>query len=192
MKGKEKCKALKELRAKIAADNDIEYAVSECSHKGECLGTCPKCEAELRYLEKELEKKKKLGEAVAVVGLSIGGVFTMTGCSAEDVVANCAGGIVTPFVKVVDMLDLGGPDGDLGGAPEPLGGDTVQYSEPELDGMPTSDEPAGVDPDDFAGDVSIDMFSDCDDDDCDDCDSETDADEAEEEVEETMQETVNA
>ena len=37
MKGKEKCKALKELRQKIAEENDIEFAVSECTHQGDCL-----------------------------------------------------------------------------------------------------------------------------------------------------------
>ena len=55
MKGKEKCKALKEIRKQIAENNNIEYVVSECKHKGECKGTCPKCEAEVRYLEKELD-----------------------------------------------------------------------------------------------------------------------------------------
>ena len=69
MKGKEKCKALKEIRKKIADENDIPYVVEECSHKGECKGTCPKCEAELRYLERELERKEKIGKKLAVVGL---------------------------------------------------------------------------------------------------------------------------
>lgn len=58
MRGKEKCKALKEIRKQIAEKNDIEFAVSECTHKGDCKGTCPKCEAELRYLERQLELKK--------------------------------------------------------------------------------------------------------------------------------------
>ena len=70
MRGKEKCKALKEIRRQIAQQNDIEYVVSECSYQGECKGTCPKCEAELRYLERELAVRQGLGRAVAVVGIS--------------------------------------------------------------------------------------------------------------------------
>ena len=54
MRGKEKCKALKEIRRQIAEKNDIEFVVSECKHQGDCKGTCPKCEAEVRYLEREL------------------------------------------------------------------------------------------------------------------------------------------
>ena len=59
MKGKERCKILKEIRREIAEKNEIEFVTSECKHKGDCLGTCPKCEAELRYPERELEKREK-------------------------------------------------------------------------------------------------------------------------------------
>ena len=41
--GKEKCRILKEIRAEIARQNDIEWVTSECKHKGNCKGTCPKC-----------------------------------------------------------------------------------------------------------------------------------------------------
>ena len=50
MSGKEKCKYLREIRKKIALENDITLVTSECTFKGECKGTCPKCEAEVRYL----------------------------------------------------------------------------------------------------------------------------------------------
>ena len=69
-RGKRTCKILKEIRAQIAAENDIEFVTSECKHQGDCAGTCPKCEAEVRYLEKELEKRVKLGKAVTVAGLA--------------------------------------------------------------------------------------------------------------------------
>ena len=72
MSGKAKCKALKEIRQKIAEENDIEYVVSECTYQGECKGTCPRCEAELRYLEKELERRKKIGKAVVIAGVGLG------------------------------------------------------------------------------------------------------------------------
>ncbi len=63
---------LKEIRRRIARENDIEFITSECRHKGSCAGTCPKCEAELAYLEEQLASRKRLGKAVRVVGLSMG------------------------------------------------------------------------------------------------------------------------
>lgn len=66
MTGKEKCKILKQIRKEIANQNDISYVVDECPHKGECNGTCPRCEAEVKYLEKELAKRHKAGLAVAI------------------------------------------------------------------------------------------------------------------------------
>lgn len=71
-KGKEICKALKEIRRRIASENDIELIVSECRHQGDCAGTCPKCEAEIIYLENQLAARKRLGKTVRVVGLSMG------------------------------------------------------------------------------------------------------------------------
>lgn len=80
MKGKQRCKILKEIRQQIADANDIEYITSECRHKGDCLGTCPKCEAELRYLERELEKRRRLGKTVVVAGLSALIATSTVGC----------------------------------------------------------------------------------------------------------------
>ena len=79
MRGKDKCRALKEIRRQIAENNDIEYVVSECKHKGECKGTCPKCEAEILYLEKELAKRRNMGQKVAVAGIAVGMAASMTG-----------------------------------------------------------------------------------------------------------------
>ena len=50
VRGKQTCKILKEIRRQIAEANDIEFITSECQYQGDCLGTCPKCEAEVRYL----------------------------------------------------------------------------------------------------------------------------------------------
>ena len=71
-RGKEICKALKEIRRRIATENDIEFVTSECKHKGDCQGTCPKCESEVRYLEEQLESRRRLGKVTRVVGLSVG------------------------------------------------------------------------------------------------------------------------
>ena len=71
-RGKKICKTLKDIRREIAKANDIKYEPRECKHEGDCLGTCPACEAEVRYLERQLDLRRKLGKAVAVVGISAG------------------------------------------------------------------------------------------------------------------------
>ena len=79
-KGKQTCKILKEIRKQIAAENDIEFVTSECTYKGDCLGTCPKCESEVRYLERELEKRQRLGKAAVFAGMSLGTLLTAAAC----------------------------------------------------------------------------------------------------------------
>lgn len=95
MRGKDKCKALKEIRKQIAQENDIEYAVEECKYQGDCKGTCPKCEADLRYLENELMKRQKLGKTVAIAGVSatiFAGALNMAGCIGNNYDATVDGG----------------------------------------------------------------------------------------------------
>lgn len=65
--GKEKCRILKEIRAEIARQNDIEWVVSECKHKGDCQGTCPKCEQEVLELEEALANREVLGVETMVL-----------------------------------------------------------------------------------------------------------------------------
>lgn len=79
-RGKQTCKILKEIRRQIAEANDIEFVTSECRYKGDCLGTCPKCEAEVRYLEQQLYARSLAGKAVALAGVSAG-MFLMAGCN---------------------------------------------------------------------------------------------------------------
>lgn len=62
-RGKQTCRILKEIRRHIAECNDIDYVTSECQFKGDCLGTCPKCEAEVRYLEQQLRLRVLAGKA---------------------------------------------------------------------------------------------------------------------------------
>ena len=80
-RGKKTCKILKEIRTQIAKKNDIEYVTSECEFQGECKGTCPKCEAEVRYLENELRKRQQLGKVVTIAGISLGVAGTFAACS---------------------------------------------------------------------------------------------------------------
>lgn len=70
MLGKQKCRILREIRREIAKNNDIEYVTAECTFKGNCRGTCPKCESEVLYLERELEKRRNLGKTVTLAGIS--------------------------------------------------------------------------------------------------------------------------
>lgn len=81
MNGKAKCKILKQIRQQIADSNDIPFVVAECRHKGDCKGTCPRCEEELRYLEAELAKRQAVGKAIAAVGIAATLVATSAGCT---------------------------------------------------------------------------------------------------------------
>lgn len=87
MKGKEKCRILKQLRQEIAEKNDIEWTISECTHQGDCKGTCPKCEAEVRKLERELDIRRKIGKAVAIVGISSICAVGLAACSPSDLLS---------------------------------------------------------------------------------------------------------
>ncbi len=79
-RGKQTCRILKEIRRQIAEANDIEFITSECRYKGDCLGTCPKCDAEVRYLEQQLRARSLAGKAVVLAGISAGMIF-VSGCS---------------------------------------------------------------------------------------------------------------
>ena len=81
MRGKNKCKILKQIRQKIAHENDIPLVTQECTYQGECSGTCPRCEAELRYLEQQLARRQALGKAVTVAALSVGLMSGLSGCT---------------------------------------------------------------------------------------------------------------
>ena len=71
MNGKEICEALRDIRCHIASANDIAYAPAECDHQGECSGTCPHCEGELRYIERQLRLRQAMGKAVVLAGLTL-------------------------------------------------------------------------------------------------------------------------
>ena len=70
--GKEVCLILKGIRQKIADANGISYQPKECHHKGDCTGTCPACEEEIRYLEGELKARKGNGFGMKVAGIAAG------------------------------------------------------------------------------------------------------------------------
>jgi hypothetical protein len=94
-RGKRICNTLKEVRMQVAKANDINYAPTACHHEGDCVGTCPKCEAEVRWLEQQLQLRRQLGKAVAVVGVSMG-LASLTAC----------GGKTTPLDPGSDSLSI--------------------------------------------------------------------------------------
>ena len=53
--GKEKCKKLKDIRREVAEMYGLKYTPGECTYKGECSGICPKCDAEMEELQRQLK-----------------------------------------------------------------------------------------------------------------------------------------
>ncbi len=82
--GKDRCEYLKAVRRRIATENGIPLEQRECTFKGECSGTCPFCEAEMRYLEKELRRRKALGKAVTVAGIALSSVMLFPACGPKN------------------------------------------------------------------------------------------------------------
>ena len=103
-RGKQTCKILKEIRRQIAEANGIEFATSECRYKGDCLGTCPKCEAEVRYLEQQLRSRSLAGKAVALAGISTG-MILMSGCSGTSTNNQTNDDILGEFIESPEMIE---------------------------------------------------------------------------------------
>ncbi len=79
-KGRSICNTLKAIRKQIADANGINYYPEECHFRGECKGTCPKCEQDVRDLEHELRLRQMAGKAIKVAGIAVG-LISMTACS---------------------------------------------------------------------------------------------------------------
>ena len=85
MKGKDICKQLREIRCQVASANEIDYTPAVCTHEGDCAGTCPACERELRYIERQLHRRRAMGKIVTVAGLALGAA-SFTPLQAQQVV----------------------------------------------------------------------------------------------------------
>ena len=107
MFGKQKCKALREIRKQIAEENEIKYVVSKCTYRGECNGTCPRCEEELRYLEEELEKRRRLKDDDKTTFL-MREAYTYVNIDAELKVRPLM--MTLPFMKDLTDTNLSGED----------------------------------------------------------------------------------
>ena len=101
-KGKSTCKLLKGIRQQIADANGISYQPKECHYEGECAGTCPACEAEIRYLETQLRERKRKGWSMKVAGLATGlCVATVPLTSCQNTPKGC-----NVENKVLDSTDM--------------------------------------------------------------------------------------
>ena len=111
-KGKSTCKLLKSIRQQIADANGISYQPKECHHKGDCTGTCPACEEEIRYLEGELKARKGNGFGMKVAGIAAGICATVMPMTAAAQAVKSDSTANPPVqttkkapIKVVDLSD---------------------------------------------------------------------------------------
>ena len=111
-KGKSTCKLLKDIRQQIADANGISYRPKECQHKGDCAGTCPACEEEIRYLERELKARKGNGFGMKVAGIAAGICATVMPMTAAAQAVKSDSTANPPVqtakkapIKVVDLSD---------------------------------------------------------------------------------------
>ena len=112
VKGKSTCKLLKDIRQQIANANGISYQPKECHYKGDCAGTCPACEEEIRYLERELKARKGNGFGMKVAGIAAGICATVMPMSAAAQTVKSDSTANPPVqttkkapIKVVDLSD---------------------------------------------------------------------------------------
>ena len=112
VKGKSTCKLLKDIRQQIADANGISYQPKACRHKGDCAGTCPACEEEIRYLERELKARKGNGFGMKVAGIAAGICATVMPMTAAAQAVKSDSTANRPVhtakkgdVKVVDLSD---------------------------------------------------------------------------------------
>ena len=156
MKGKNKCKILKEIRQKIADENDIPYVTRECTYQGDCRGTCPKCEAELRYLEQELEKRRRLGKTVAVAAVAAGLSLSLAACtpggSSGAGSGGDLGGVAVPSYTLPVPTDSN-TERPLEGEPVELEGEETASTETEEPLVGEFIENTTEDPPELLGDV---------------------------------------
>ena len=111
-KGRSTCKLLKSIRQQIADANGISYRPKECHHKGDCAGTCPACEEEIRYLERELKARKGNGFGMKVAGIAAGICATVMPMTAAAQAVKSDSTANPPVqttkkapIKVVDLSD---------------------------------------------------------------------------------------
>ena len=86
---------MKAIRRRVADENDIPLEQHECTYEGPCDGTCPRCEAEVKYPEQELHRRMTLGKAAAVAGVAMT-LAAFTSCATEGDPWPLEGDVYTP------------------------------------------------------------------------------------------------
>ncbi|MBR3577714.1 MAG: TonB family protein [Bacteroidales bacterium] len=116
MKGKSICQYLKSVRRTVAEANNIDLEIPECTFEGECSGTCPSCEEEVRLLERSLKARRMMAQKVAIAGVAaglsiIGGTAAAQNVTPTDSVTTLDG------IEVIYTRPLLEPDGTVTYAP---------------------------------------------------------------------------
>ena len=127
-KGKRTCNVLKAVRLQIAKANEIKYEPHECHHEGPCAGTCPACEAEVKYLEQQLVMRRMLGKAVVLTGIAAS-MTSLTACGQNKLPNGCE--------NDTTITELAGDVEDVDGL--------MEMPEPEVEEVVMGKMPAPVD-----------------------------------------------
>jgi TonB family protein len=127
-KGKRTCNVLKAVRLQIAKANEIKYEPHECHHEGPCAGTCPACEAEVKYLEQQLVIRRMLGKAVVLTGIAAS-MTSLTACGQNKLPNGCE--------NDTTITELAGDVADVDGL--------MEMPEPEVEEAVRGKMPAPVD-----------------------------------------------
>lgn len=117
-RGKHTCRILKDIRRQIAEANDIDFVTAECRYKGDCPGTCPRCEEEVRYLEQQLRARSLSGKAIALAGISAGALAMLLSSEVEAKIPR-------PTIDCIETSEQKSPDTILVKGVV-LDGDTIQ------------------------------------------------------------------
>lgn len=133
--GRRICDILKEIRNKVAKEGNIDLHQKECNYKGECSGTCPACEAELKKINESFNHKKLLSLAGCVTMM-----LPLTACTNNTVDSYIMGDIEyrEPYkAENLEKEDL--PDDVMSGKIEPK----IKVPEDEQGEIPVEEELQG-------------------------------------------------
>ena len=107
MKGKSICQYLKSVRRTVAEANNIDLEIPECTFEGECSGTCPRCEEEVRLLERSLKARRMMAQKVAIAGIAVG-LSIIGGTAAAQNITPTDSVKTLNTIEVLDAMPLDG------------------------------------------------------------------------------------